>query len=187
MSQDQEEIIVMPSSYSGGGMQMPQSPRISADLLDKIKGEQIVEIVRHRLLGEDWDGEKWVKVAKLQKRAISEIGAWELSTLMLSVSSISMSISKIPEHRINKRLRGIVKEAMVKMLVNWKEYNVTDVSQFWFVKGIIFSHSMAVLSQAGEGSIQDVLKRTIYESHNINKEEKKPSRWGGLFGGFKRQ
>jgi hypothetical protein len=181
MKDEQQEVEYIP--YPSQNMGVPLPSRVDrADFVDKIKPEGIVEIIRHKLMGEEFIDSKWVKIKVLQGVSISERGAWELANIMLSAGSINMSISKIKPEQINARLKGMIREVMIKMLVNWREYNVVDVSQFYYVKSVIFSNALAVLSQAGEGSIQELFKTTVQENRNISTEKKEPGRIKRLLG-----
>lgn len=179
----EDQVVIIPQS-SGGSVPVP-SAKDRADFVDKIKPEQIVEVIRHKLLGEEWNGAKWEKIASLQNDALSEKGAWEIANLMLTAGSINVSISKLKDEQIKGRLLGLIDEAMVKMLANWRSYNISDVSQFYYVKSILFTNGLAVLSQAGGGSIQELFKTTVYENRNVSSEVPKPSRlksWLGIGG-----
>lgn len=179
MAEDQYVYLPMPSTQGG----VPTPSKVDrADFVDKIKPEQVVEIIRHKLLGEEEISGKWVKIPSLQENALSERGAWEIANLMLGVGSINVSISKLNSFQINNRLRGLMREVMVKMLSNWREYHLVDVGQFYYVKSLVFSNALVVLSQAGEGSIQELFKTTISETRNISTEKKEPGRLRRLLG-----
>ena len=142
MLDDEYQFVSIPQSQS-----VPIPQRIDrADFVDKIKPEQIVEVIRHKLLGEEWNGTKWIKIPALQENALSERGAWEVANLMLGAGSINVSISKLKQEQINQRLRNLTKELLIKMLDNWRDYNINHVSQFYYVKSILFSNALAVLS-----------------------------------------
>ncbi|MDD4761710.1 MAG: hypothetical protein PHZ25_01670 [Candidatus Pacebacteria bacterium] len=181
MSNPQDEYVYMPMPSQSGGVPVPNR-QDRADFVDKIKPEQVVELIRHKLLGEEEIGGNWVKVPSLQKNALSDRGAWEVSNLMLGVGSISVSISKLNSTQINNRLRGLMRELMVKMLSNWREYHLVDVGQFYYVKSLVFSNALVVLSQAGEGSIQELFKTTIQENRNISTEKKEPGKLRRILG-----
>lgn len=177
----EDEYVTVPIPYSSGSVPVPS--RVDrADFVDKIKPEQIVEVIRHKLLGEEWDGSKWIKLKSLQKYALSELGAWELSNLMLGSGTINTSISKLKDTQINARLRNLIKETMIKMLSSWREYKIQDVGQFYYIKSILFSNALAVLSQAGDGSIQELFKTTVQENRNISTEKKEPGRLRRMLG-----
>lgn len=180
MANDKDEVMIIPmpmESRSGGsmGMAVPQlSPQGKAELIDKIKPEAMVEIIRHRLLGEEWDGDKrkWIPVEALKGRKLSDIGAWEIANLMLGVSSINISISKLSDREIKERAYRIARSAQRMMISNWKLYGVTNTAQFHYVHEIVFSNTLAVLKQADAASIQELLKATVYEQRNINAPQK---------------
>lgn len=178
MAQDDMVVIPIPVSSggsSGGGMAVPQlSPQAKAELIDKIKPEAMVEVIRQRLLGREWNATKkeWLPVPALKDRKLSEIGAWEISNLMLGVSSINISVSKLNDKKIRERLFRIARSAQKMMISNWKLYGITNTAQFHYVHEIVFSNTMGVLEQAGDGSIQELLKATVYEQRNITAPQK---------------
>lgn len=158
-----DEFVTVPigtSDYQGAVPQtMPIGDR--SDLIEKIKPEAMVEIIRQRLLGKEFINGVWVPVKALESRKLSEIGAWEIANLMLGVSSINISISKLEDREIKERAYRIAKSAQRMMLTNWKDYGIKNSSQFHYVHEIIFSNTLAVLKQAGGGSIQELLKGTV--------------------------
>jgi len=175
-----DETVVIPFPASSG---VPVPARVDrADFVDKIKPELIVETFRHKFLGEEWDGSKWVKVPGLKKNVFSEAGAWDIANLMLAASSINISISKLTREQINARLKNLIKETMIKMLSNWREYNITDVGQLYYVKSIIFSNALGSLNQAGDGSIQELFKTTVQENRNISTDKKEPGKLRRILG-----
>lgn len=154
---------------------MPQQQRNDrADLLDKIKPEIIIELVRHKLLGETEINGSWEKVKALQGRALTEVGAWELSNLMLGVGSINTSLSKFNEQEIKKRALNISKTAIYMCTTNFREYGIVNATQLHFVNEIVFSSAFAVLKQADGASIQELIKGTVQENRLIQSEQKKP-------------
>jgi hypothetical protein len=167
---DEGQIIAIPiGSGMGGGMSVPQmAPQGKAEILDKIKPEAMVEIIRHRLLGEEYTNNRWVEVPALKKNKLTEQGAWEIANLMLGVSSINISISKLTDREIKERAFRIAKTAQYLLITNWKEYGITNTSQFRYVHEILFSNTLAVLKQADEASIQELLKVIVYENRNVS-------------------
>lgn len=170
---DNVVFIPMPQSQQQSG-NVPLPPRADrADFIDKINPQNPVEFIRHRLMGEDFKNGQWVAVKAVEKRKITEIGSWELTNMMLGVSSISTSISKLKETNIKKRLLNMTKSSQVMLLGNWLEYGIKNSSMFDYLHEIIFSTSMSVLYQADEASIQDLLKQTVdvHRTENIERKE----------------
>lgn len=161
----QDDYVTVPISVGGGGsgLAVPQMSQYSdrGDLIEKIKPETMVEIIRQRLLGKEFDNGKWVDVEALKNIKLTEIGAWEISNLMLGVSSINVSISNLNDREIKERAYRIAKSAQRMLLCNWKAYGIKNTSQFHYVHEIVFSNTLVVLKQAGDGSIQELLKGTV--------------------------
>lgn len=170
-----DEIIAIPIPMSSGSnMAVPQlTQQNKAELIDKIKPELMVEIIRNRLLGKEWINGKWEDVKALKERRLTEVGAWEIANLMLGVSSVNISISKLKDHEIKERLYRIAKSAQRLLITNWKTYGIRNAAQLYYVHEIVFSNTLAVLKQADEASIQDLLKATVFENRNVNQQPKK--------------
>lgn len=178
----QDEFIAIPMGMGMGGGVPQAQKQDKSDLLEKIKPDLMVEVIRHKLLGEELIGGKWVKQAYLKDRALTEIGAWEISNLMLGVSSINVSISKLDDKEIKERLLRIAKSAQYMLVSNWKEYGLRNVSQQWYVHEIVFSNTLAVLKQADDASIQELIKGTVTENRNIQSEPKREGRLKRMLG-----
>lgn len=162
-----DDYVTVPLALGGAGNNpsgaIPQMTQYSdrGDLIEKIKPETMVEIIRQRLLGKEFINGSWVDVPALKERRLSEVGAWELANLMLGVSSINISISNLNDREIKERAYRIAKSAQRMLITNWKVYGVKNTSQFYYVHEILFSNTLAVLKQAGQGSIQELLKGTV--------------------------
>lgn len=154
-----------------------------ADLLERIKPDAIVETIRQRLLGKELIDGKWEIVEAFKERALSEKGAWELTNLMLPVSSQNVSISKLTNDEIRERTFNIAREAMLMCIKNWKEYGITGADQLGLVHQIVFSNTFITLKQPeGEGIIK-MLMGTIQEQ-NLRQDTSEKKGWS-LFGGRK--
>jgi len=175
-----DQYVDVPMPYSVP--QMPRSDR--ADLLDKIKPDVIVDVIRHRLMGEELVDGVWKPYGPAQKRALSALGAWEISNLMLGTASINVSISKLDDFEIKKRVNGICRAAIISCIANWKDYGIRDSSQLWFVREIVFTNALVVLKQADDASIQELLKGTIQESRLIQSQPRQPSKIKRVMQGF---
>jgi hypothetical protein len=172
MTKDDYQIIPI-SDSGGGGMGFPAPQRSDrADLIDKIKPEQVVEVIRNRLLGKEFINGEWKDVVALNDFKLTEIGAWEISNLMLGIGNISTSISKLNGEAINRRLRNLTRSTQITLITNWRRYGIRNKAHFYHIHEIMFSHAWVVLNQAGDASIQELLKATIYENRNIQSAPK---------------
>lgn len=155
-----------------------------ADLLEKIRPDAIVEIIRHKLLGEEFDNltKKWVINPAFENFALTRVGAEQIANLMLSVSSQNISLSNLKDQEIKNRVLSIAKTAQYMAVENWVEYGIKRKSQLYFINEIVFSNSLAVLKQPEGEGIRKLLSGTIQESriYNTNEEEKKGGRFLGL-------
>jgi hypothetical protein len=167
----------------GGVLGVPQMPRSDrADLLDKIKPESIVELIRHRLLGEDLVDGVWLKIPALKDLALTDVGAWDLSNLMMSTASINVSISKLNDDEIKARVNSLCKTVMYRCVAKWKSYGIKDSSHLWYINAIFFTNALVVLKQADAASIQELLKGTVTEMRNIDTRPKPAGRLRRILG-----
>lgn len=155
-----------------------------ADLLDKIRPDEIVEIIRNRLMGKDFINGEWTKIPALQARALTEVGAWDISNLMLAVSSRNVSISKLKDEEIRKRSLNICRQAQVMCLKNWKEYGIQGTDQLGFVHEIVISNTLITLKQPQDEGIRKLLMGTVQENRSLVSQEDVSKK--GLRGLFKR-
>jgi hypothetical protein len=155
-----------------------------ADLLDKIRPDLIVEEVRHKLLGETLVDGRWVKASWLKNKALTEEGASDITTLMLSVSSQNISLSKLNNDEIRNRTLEIIRTLHESLLKNWKEYGIKGTDQIGFVHQIVMSNTLITLKQSENEGIRNLIKGVRTETAQLTpyKEEKK-----GLLGGFFRK
>lgn len=152
-----------------------------ADLLEKIKPDIIVETIRQRLMGKELINGKWVQLPELKDRALTPKGAWDISNIMLGVSSQNVSLSKLDDKTIRERTLNLCKAVQRMCLRNWKEYGITGADQLDFVHQIVFSNSLVTLKQPEGAGIQNLIKGVIHQQINTNEEQKRSKM--GLFRG----
>lgn len=156
-----------------------------ADLLEKIRPDAIVEIIRHKLLGEEYDEvtKKWVFNEAYKDFAISKVGAHQIANLMLGVSSQNVSLSNLKDREIKERVLSICKTAQYMCLENWVEYGIRRKAQLYFIHEIVFSNSLVVLKQPEGEGIRRLLSGTISESyvHSSQSQERERGRILGIF------
>lgn len=152
----------------------PALPKTSdrADLIDKIKPEPVVELIRNRLMGKELINGEWMDVKALKDRKLTDVGAWEISNLLQGVSHIGVTISKFKDQEIKKRVRGITKTAQIMLVQNFELYGIKNTAQMRFVHEIVFTTAYALLKQADEASIQDLLGKVVQENRHIAMEGK---------------
>lgn len=160
----------------------PQNKGDKADLLDKIKPDLIVETIRHKLMGEEFINGKWVAIPVLKEKGLTTLGAWEISNLMLGVSSQNVSLSKLNDKEIRARTLEIVKTAQYMMVKNWDAYGIKGKDQLYFVHQIIMSNTFITLKQPEGEGIRKLLSGTISEVRQYsNMEQQRRGLFGGLF------
>lgn len=177
MNSEQEDLGLFENA---GSPAMPYGAYMrgeKADMMDKIHPEEIVELLRNRLMGKELnDKHQWVTNPMLANNAISEIGAWDLSNLILSVSNFNVSISNLDDKTIRKRAYSTMETAVKMMLANWKEYKITNTAQISFNSDIVFSICLVTLKHADKEGIRKMIIGTRSETHNlVSSENKKKS------------
>ena len=141
------------------------------DILDKIRPDLIVEVIRHKLMGEELVNGKWIKINVLQKRAISPVGAWDMANLMLGASSQNVALSKLTNEEVRARSLSIAKTAQNMCLKNWQEYGINGTDQLEFIHQIIFTNTFITLKQPQDGGIRDLIKGTTSEQRQVVSQE----------------
>ena len=168
-----------------GAVPIPQK-NDRADLIDKIKPETSLEAVKYMLMGYRYiaSSNRWEQNPALQELALTETGAEYISGLMYGVSTINTTISRYDKSEIRARLRNTIKDMLTMIHSKWKEYGIDTVGKVAYVHNLVFSNTMAVLNQAGDGSIQELLKGTTFEQRMVTSERKqeggKLRRWLGF-------
>ena len=150
-----------------------------ADLLDKIRPDVIVETIRHKLMGEELIGGKWISLPELKDRSLTKLGAWDIANLMLGVSSQNVALSKLNDHEIRERTLSLIKATQHMLLTNWTKYGIKGVDQLEFVHQIVISNTFITLKQPEHGGIRDLIKNTTNENRNVTMDENK-GRWANL-------
>lgn len=148
-------------------------PSNKADMLDKIRPEEIVEVIRNRLMGKILDPStmKWVTNENLKDNAISELGAWDISNLILSVANPNVSISKLDDKEIRRRAFNIMQTSIKMILANWKEYKITNTAQISFISEIVFSMTFITMKQCEGEGVRKMIMGTRQEMHQVSEYE----------------
>lgn len=138
-----------------------------SDLLEKIRPDEIVEVLKRRFMGQEFVNGEWVVNPLMKDKGLTEKGAYELATLMLSASSQNVAISKLNDREIRERTKAIIKTAMQMCLRNWKEYGITGSDRFGFIKDIIHTNTFVTLKQPEGAGIQKLIGGT----HDVRLQE----------------
>lgn len=130
-----------------------------ADLFDKIKPEEVVELVRNKLMGREYNKEtgRWEVNPRLINNAISEVGASDFCNLILSVANPSTSISKLDDKEIRRRAYSILETAMHMSLANFKEYHITNTAKIRYITDMIYTITFIVLKHADDAGIREMI------------------------------
>ena len=184
--QYQEQYVEQPNYYSQAPVNMQRNDK--ADLLEKIKPDLIVEVIRHKLMGEEMVDGIWTKIDVLQDKSLTQRGAWDIANLMLGVSSQNVSLSKLSDSEIRARAFNIASTAVIMCVRNHKTYfnNKAGVGsdQLEFIYQIVFSNTFITLKQPEGEGIRKLLMGTRTESH-LHSEAKETT--GGFLSGLFRK
>jgi len=179
MNQEQQEMH--PPQM---GMGYPDS---KADLLDKIRPEEIIEQVKQRFMGKEWDTHKevWVQNPALKDMALTEVGASAITNLMFPASTRNVSVSNLNDEEIKKRLMSMIRTAMKMCLDNWEDYGIKTTSMFYFIREGIHTNTLVALKQSENEGIRRLLNSVISENRSVSTygEERK----GGILGLFRKR
>ena len=141
-----------------------------ASIIEKINPDEIVELIRMRLMGMVRDNStgEWKSNPALKDNAISEIGAWDITNLILSVSNANTSLSKLDDKTIRIRSYSLMEKAVNMMLCNWREYKITNTAQLGYVAEIVFSITFITLKMADNEGIRKMITSMYSENRSIN-------------------
>lgn len=161
-------------SSGGSGLNYPPMNNFrsdKADIIEKIRPDIIVETIRHKLMGEQFQNGKWEKIEALKSRAVTDLCAWDMANLMLGVSSQNVSLSKLNDTEIRERALSIARTCQKLCLKNWKEYGIKGTDQLEFIHEIVFSNTFITLKQPEGGGIRDLIKGTTQEQRSFLSQE----------------
>lgn len=179
-----EEEQYYPTPQYGTGGYQPQDSK--ADLLEKIRPEKAVEVIKNVLKGLEYDelSNTWKPNPHLKEFALTEFGATMVASLIYPASSQNTSLSNLKEERIHKRLVNIMKALCKDMLDYYHEMGIKSQAQMYHVASIVYTHVWVSLTQSENEGIRRLLNSTISESRNVSTygEEKK----GGVLGLLRR-
>ena len=157
-----------------------------ADLLDKIRPEETVKEIKHRLIGEEWDDkrERWFLNPALVDMALTEVGASSIATLIFPTCSRTSSLSNLNEKVIWNRWLEIIKTLEKNILDNWESWGIHTQAQIYWVSSIVKSAVLISLKQPENEGIRRLLNSVISENRSVSTygEEKR-----GLLGLFRKR
>lgn len=186
MKQDEEQVeyVEQQPQQQGGnsGFYQPTiMPSEKADLYDKINPQDIVDYLKFRLMGYEWDRHQQDWIKPKWKKGLTELGASELTTLMLPVSSKNVIISKLDDSEIRQRTKNIHKTAMMMCIKNWKEYGIRGSDEIQLVSQIVVSNTFITLKQPENAGAREFLGKSSSEQKSIIEDNKPKGIIGGIF------
>jgi len=155
-----------------------------ADLLEKIRPDSIVNVIKMNLQGYEWDpkSDEWKINKALQKLALTEVGASSIANLMLPASSQNVSLSNLKDLEIKKRVKAICRTAIYMAVTNWRDYGVYNPAQLRFINEVVFTNSFVVLKQPENEGIRRLIGHSVSEQRSTQTYNEGTGR--GLFNIF---
>lgn len=186
MVEQDGEVYEQQPRLQGGGTPYYQPmimPSEKADLYDKIRPEDIVETIRNLLMGYEYDSNtrEWVFNPAYKNVAVTKLGAWQLTTLLLPVSNKNVSISKLKDDEIRLRTKILVRTAMKMCLRNWKDYGIRSPDQYFFIKDIMLSVAFITLKQPEDAGVRTFIQGVTQESRIVQEQPKREGVLGAVF------
>jgi len=154
-----------------------------SDLYDKIRPEDVIESMKYLLMGYEWSKQRgeWVFNPVYKNVALSKLGAWQLATMLLSVSNKTTSISSLKDADIRIRTKYLVKTGEKMCLRNWREYGIRSAEQYFFIKEIIVSICFIMLKQPEGAGVRKFIQGVSSENRIIQEQPKKEGMLSGIF------
>lgn len=172
-----------PSSLGGVNFISPDK----ADLLDKINPEGVVEELKQRLMGREWDSikEQWTQNPQLINISLSSAGAFGITTLIFPTSTKNTAMTNLTDEEIKKRLMSLIRTTMKLCLDNWKEYGIKSISQLYFIKDVVYTSTLVSLKQPENEGVRRLLNNIVSENRSLTTfNTEKPGR--SIFGLFRK-
>jgi len=152
-----------------------------ADLLDKIRPDFIVEVLKNSFMGKTYNPEtkKWIDNKVMDDHKLTEAGATYIAELMLSVSSQNVSISNLKDFEINMMILDNTRTLLYDLVANWKKFGIISESQLTHIATIVKNNTRVVLRQPEGEGIRKLIAGIINENRvfNMNNPEEQKSRF----------
>lgn len=158
-------------------------PSEKSDLYDKIRPEDVVEMMTYYLMGYRFNPQKqvWEYDPKLESISLSYVGASRIAVAWYSVSNKSTSISKVDENYIRERTKIMVRNIMKDCLYFWHEFGIKSDTTFFYIKDLSVSIISLILKQPEGAGVRGLLMGVSQEVKNINETPKKEGIVGAIF------
>lgn len=139
-------------------------PSEKGSMLDKIDPGNVVESIKQRLMGKEYDINKqeWI-TPSWKTKGLTEQGASEVTSMMFPVSSKNTAISKLSDSEIRERTRSIHRAVILSAISNWKEWGIVGPDQIWMISQIVVSNTFITLKQNENAGVRELIKGTTSE------------------------
>lgn len=167
---------------------LPRAMEARSDIIEKIDPRPIIEEIKYFLMGKVKKNDEWVDDPLLKKFAITEFGAHDLTTLLLSICNIETSLGKLSDMEIKRRAYFATRTILLKMLVYWQEYGITNGVQLEYLTEIFFNLAYMVLKHPDEAGMRNWIGRIRSEiyAYKETPEQKKQESFFSRLNFFRR-
>jgi len=178
----EQEIQELPKTVSPSPYFQPTiMPSEKADLYDKINPQDIVDYLKFKLMGFEWNNQNMCWDKPTYKKGLTLVGANEITTLMLPVSSKNITISNLNNDEIRNRTKSLHRVAMLMCVKNWRDYGITGSDQIQLVSQIVVSNTFITLKQLEHAGAREFLGKSTSENKSIVEDNQKKGIINGLF------
>lgn len=170
----------------GGGTPYYQPmimPSEKSDLYDKIRPEDVIEMMTYYLMGYRYSPQKmiWEYDSRLETISLSFVGASRIATLLYSVSNKSTSISKVDDEYIRRRTKSMIRTIMFDCLYHWEEFGIKSPTTFYYLKDLAVAIISIILKQPEGAGVRGLIMGVSQEVKNIQETPKKEGFIGSIF------
>jgi len=179
MEEEQQEVEYsnVPSVQQSPYFQPQIMPSEKADLYSKINPSDIIDEMRYKLQGYIFDDAKKTWYKPQGCKGLTQFGANEITTMMLTLSSENVTVSNVSDDDIRMLVRSINKTVLISCIGNWREYGITNKDQIYQISQMVSKNTFITLKAVEHAGVREFLGKTSSESKSIVEDNKK----GGIF------
>lgn len=175
---DMTELYASQPDPNIGPMMMSSTP-VKSDILDKINPDEVVEMLYHKLKGEELVNGDWRQVRN--DGVMTDEGARRISNLMLAVSNKNTPLCNLTPEETSARVINVCDDALRIMLENRKKFGITSIGQMYEIHSIVFSIVKMAMNQPQNNGIRNLLNHILYENRNYTNVGNMPGSKPGIF------
>jgi len=175
--EEQVEYAPFPAVQQSPYFQPNIMPSEKADLYSKINPSDIIDEMRYKLQGFIYDEKRRTWYKPKDCKGLTEFGANEITSMMLTVSSENVTVSNLKDDEIRMIVRSVNKTVMMSCIGNWREYGITNKDQIYQISQMVSKNTFITLKAVEHAGVREFLGKSSTESKSIVEDNKK----GGIF------